>query len=227
MKKIILGFILGVIISGTVGVLASTIISSNNVTYQSKTLNTALDELYNEATTGKELIAAAITNKGITTTSADTYETIATNISSIDTDHTEINQKLNNLESKHNSDIASLTGSISRTNQNLTGNNDNLSLADSNCSAWYENSIDKIGHRVFVTLSVQLKVSIAAGQTVIVAAVPGKYLPKNQYTSFPAVSNEGNSLFGYVDRSTNRIVIVSQKGGDKYITASFSYESDL
>ena len=120
MKKIILGFILGVIVSGTVGVLASTIISSSNVTYQNKTVNTALDELYNEAITGKELVAAAITNKGIATTSSDTYETMATNINNIDTDHTEINQKINNLESKHNSDVASLTGSISNLNQSLT-----------------------------------------------------------------------------------------------------------
>ena len=46
MKKIILGIMIGVIISGTVGVLASTIISSTNVTYQNKTVNNALDELY-------------------------------------------------------------------------------------------------------------------------------------------------------------------------------------
>ncbi|MBD9085346.1 hypothetical protein EGP64_01610, partial [bacterium] len=46
MKKIILGIIIGVIISGTVGVLASTIISSTIVTYQNKTVNNALDELY-------------------------------------------------------------------------------------------------------------------------------------------------------------------------------------
>ena len=123
MKKIILGFILGVIISGTVGVLASTIISSNNVTYQSKTLNTALDELYNEATTGKELIAAAITNKGITTTSADTYETMATNINNIDIDHTEIIGKISNLESKHNSYVSSLTSSINSINQSLSSFN--------------------------------------------------------------------------------------------------------
>ncbi len=50
MKKIILGFILGVIISGTIGVLASTIISSNNVTYQNKTVKESLDELYSMAT---------------------------------------------------------------------------------------------------------------------------------------------------------------------------------
>ncbi|MBD9085812.1 hypothetical protein EGP64_03985 [bacterium] len=87
MKKmiigIIIGVIIGVIISGTIGVLASTIISSTNVTNQNKTVNIALDELYNEAITGKELVAAAITNKGITTTSSDTYETMAKNIDQI------------------------------------------------------------------------------------------------------------------------------------------------
>ena len=119
MKKIILGIIIGVIISGTVGVIAATIVPSTIVTYQNKTVNNALDELYNEAITGKELVAAAITNKGVSTTLTDTYETMATNISSIDTDHTEINQKINNLESKHNSDIASITRVISNLNQNV------------------------------------------------------------------------------------------------------------
>ena len=54
MKKIILGFILGVIISGTIGVLASTIISSTNVTYQNKTVKESLDELYSKATKYRE-----------------------------------------------------------------------------------------------------------------------------------------------------------------------------
>ena len=46
MKKIIIGIIIGVIISGTVGVIATTTISSKNTTYQNKTVNNALDELY-------------------------------------------------------------------------------------------------------------------------------------------------------------------------------------
>ncbi len=83
MKKIILGIMIEVIISGTIGVVASTTISSKNVIYQNKTVNTALDELYNEAVTGKELVAAAITNKGVTTTSSDTYEVMANNINNI------------------------------------------------------------------------------------------------------------------------------------------------
>ena len=46
MKKIILGIMVGIIISCTVGVLAATIVSSTIVTYQDKSVNTALDELY-------------------------------------------------------------------------------------------------------------------------------------------------------------------------------------
>ena len=120
MKKMLISFILGGIVFTLGGVVATTAISSTNVTYQNKTVNNALDELYNEAITGKELVAAAITNKGINTTSNDTYETMATNINNIDTDNSELNQKINNLESKHNSDVASLTGSISNLNQSLT-----------------------------------------------------------------------------------------------------------
>ena len=123
MKNIIIGIIIGGIIFTLGGVVAATTISSKNVIYQNKTVNTALDELSDNAITGKELVAAAITNKGVTTTSNDTYETMATNINSIDTDHTEINQKLSNLESKHNSDIASLSGSISNLNQSLANKN--------------------------------------------------------------------------------------------------------
>ena len=54
MKKMIIGIIIGVIISGTVGVLASTIISSTNVTYQNKTVKESLDELYSKATKYRE-----------------------------------------------------------------------------------------------------------------------------------------------------------------------------
>ena len=83
MKNIIIGIIIGGIVFTLGGVVATTAISSTNVTYQNKTVNNALDELYNEAITGKELVAAAITNKGITTLSSDSYETMATNINNI------------------------------------------------------------------------------------------------------------------------------------------------
>ena len=123
MKKIIIGIIIGGIIFTLGGVVATTAISSNQVTYQNKTVGSALDELYNSAVEGKEVIAAAITNKGISTTSNDTYDVMAANINSIDTDHSELNQKISSLESKHTSDIASLTGSISNINQILNNQN--------------------------------------------------------------------------------------------------------
>ena len=123
MIKIILGFMLVSIVFTLGGVVASTLISSKNVIYQNKTVKEPLDELYNNATTGKELVAAAITNKGIATTSSDTYETMATNINNIDIDHTEIIGKISNLESKHNSYVSSLTSSINSINQSLSSFN--------------------------------------------------------------------------------------------------------
>ena len=139
-KNNLIGIIIGEIIFGTLGVIAATTISSQNVTYQNKTVNTALDELYNEATTGKELVAAAITNKGVATTSSDTYETMATNINGIDTDHTEIIGKISNLESKHNTDIASLSGSISNITQELNNLDKNVySQTETKIGKWIDN----------------------------------------------------------------------------------------
>lgn len=83
MKKMIIGIIIGVIMLGTVGVLASTIISSTNVTYQDKTVNTALDELYNDVITGKNLVASAITAQGISTTANANFSTMTANIAAI------------------------------------------------------------------------------------------------------------------------------------------------
>ncbi len=69
MKKIILGFILGVIISGTVGVIAATIVPSTIVAYQDKTVNMALDELYDSVnllkTKGDAEVTQILTGKKV------------------------------------------------------------------------------------------------------------------------------------------------------------------
>ena len=109
MKNIIIGISIGGIIFTIGGVVAFTTISSKNVTYQDKTVNNALDELYNNIVTGKELIAAAITNKGITTTSNDTYETMAANINSIDTN---LDAKIDLLWENPNPNVEQGTGII-------------------------------------------------------------------------------------------------------------------
>ena len=53
MKKIMISFILGGIIFGTIGALAATTISSNNVMYNNRTVKDSLDELYQKAMTNK------------------------------------------------------------------------------------------------------------------------------------------------------------------------------
>ena len=100
MKKVIIGFILGTLIAGIVGVLAANTISSSIVTYNNKTVEKSLDELYDEAVTGKGLIANAITNKGVATSNTSTFQTMATNINSIDTDHSAINQSIASLNNE-------------------------------------------------------------------------------------------------------------------------------
>ena len=129
MKKIIVGIMVGLIISCTVGVLAASIVPSTIVTYQNKTVNNALDELYNGAITGKELIAAAITNKGIATTASDTYEVMAKNISNITTGTTLVKYLQLGVSGKTNVTATIVLQKISPTIANLHINyrvNENL-----------------------------------------------------------------------------------------------------
>ena len=175
MKNIIIGITIGGMIFGTVGVIAATTISSKNVTYQNKTVNTALDELYNEAITGKELVAAAITNKGVATTVSDSYETMATNINSIDTDHTEFNQKISNLESKHNNDVSTITGSISRINQNLSTEWKNLFTPSSN---GFYGRYAKVGNLVTVQIYALSNATQTTSYFDIGLTLPVGYRPK-------------------------------------------------
>ena len=111
-------------------------------------------------------------------------------------------------------------------NQSLTNQGIDLGLAEVNCEAWFDNSIDKIGNRVFVNLSVHMKNPLPRGTAVIVAAISKWYFPKAENISFPATSNEGNPLYGYVNKTTGRIYLVSLNSSiDSYITASFSYRT--
>lgn len=112
-------------------------------------------------------------------------------------------------------------------NRSLTNKDIDLPLATKNCEAWFDNSIDRIGNRVFVNLSVHMKTPLPRGTAVIVAAISKKYYPKAENISFPATSNEGNPLYGYINKTTGRIYLVSPNSSiDSYITASFSYRAD-
>ena len=129
MKNIIIGITIGGIIFTIGGVIAATTISSQNVTYQNKTVNSALDELYNDAITGKELIAAAITNKGIATIASDSYEVMAKNISNITTGITLVKYLQLGVSGKTNVTATVVLQKISPTIANLHINyrvNENL-----------------------------------------------------------------------------------------------------
>ena len=223
MKNIIIGIIIGGIVFTLGGVVATTAISSTNITYQNKTVNSALDELYNEATTGKELVAAAITNKGIATTSSDTYETMATNISSIDTDHTEINQKINNLESKHKSDIASLTGSITSLNQNLTVLKSEFVSYN---YSYQGNKIRFMKRGNVVSISIPIFSGVPSGYSIFCNSIPAEYIPT--YTvSFDAFGTNSGTLtrYGFAVRNNGKIEIYNYGSytGSENVGATFTY----
>ena len=210
MKKIILGFILGGIVFTLGGVVATTAISSTNVTYQNKTVNSALDELYDEAVTGKELVAAAITNKGVSTTSTDTYQTMANKINNIDTDHSELSQKISNLESKHNTDIASLTGSISNLNQNLLNINIPVTIQSTAVSSGKIN-INKIGDVVYIYIAILVKNSFTAWQPAELGSYTSNVI-KNKLI-FPITNMNAktdtnqSSLVIVIDPETKKLII--------------------
>ena len=59
--------------------------TDNSLETTDKTIVGAINELFQNVSSGKELIATAITDKGVTTSSDDTFQTMADNINSIST----------------------------------------------------------------------------------------------------------------------------------------------
>lgn len=113
-------------------------------------------------------------------------------------------------------------------NVNLIGNDNELSLAEVNCSPWgaFNNRIEKIGNLVFVSFAVELTNYTTKGGSIIIAGVNSNQLPRATYAPFSCTSNEGNVLFGHVDKTNGRIFIASPNGNDKYVMGSFSYLAD-
>ena len=83
-NNLVFGIIIGVILSvGINVVIANTMITSEQVTYNETTVKSKLDEFVSITNTGKSQIATAITSKGVATDSSDSFETMAANINSI------------------------------------------------------------------------------------------------------------------------------------------------
>lgn len=123
-----------------------------------------------------------------------------------------------------NTDISSIgngtvTGAISDVNGKLNQNTD-LSLA--NCVSWdSDNTISKIGNRVFVTLGVRITSEQSSG-SLIIANIGRTYYPKNMYVRTNAVGGtSGDNHILYIDKSNG--VVILNLSTERYYSASFSY----
>lgn len=115
-----------------------------------------------------------------------------------------------------------ITGGLSDVNGKLNQNTD-LTLA--NCVSWdSDNTISKIGNRVFVTLGVQITSEQSSG-LLIIASIGRTYYPKNMYVRTNAVGGtSGDNHILYIDKSSGTIIL--NPSTERYYSASFSYLSD-
>lgn len=123
-----------------------------------------------------------------------------------------------------NTDISSIgngtvTGAISDVNGKLNQDTD-LSLV--NCVSWSsDNTISKIGNRVFVTLGVRITSEQSSG-SLIIARIARTYYPKTVYVRASATGGtNGDNHILYIDK-TNGVVILNLST-ERYYSASFSY----
>ena len=118
-----------------------------------------------------------------------------------------------------------VTGAISDVNGKLSNleNDSDLSLA--NCTSWgnTDNTITKIGNRVFITFGVQLTVEQSSG-SLIIGRIAKAYYPKTTYVRANAVDNEGGNHMLYIDKSNGTIILYVST--ERYYSASFSYIVD-
>jgi hypothetical protein len=126
-----------------------------------------------------------------------------------------------------NTDISSIgngtvTGAISDVNGKL---NQDADLTLVNCVSWSsDNSISKIGNRVFVTIGVQITSEQSSG-SLIIANIAKTYYPKNAYVRANATGGtSGNNHNIYINKSNGTIIL--NPSTERYYSASFSYLSD-
>lgn len=123
-----------------------------------------------------------------------------------------------------NTDISSIgngtvTGAISDVNGKLNQDTD-LTLA--NCVSWSsDNTISKIGNRVFVTLGVQITSEQSSG-SLIIAHIARTYYPKTAYVIASAAGGtNGDNHMLYIDKSNGAVIL--NLSTERYYSASFSY----
>lgn len=129
-----------------------------------------------------------------------------------------------------NTDISSIgngtvTGAISDVNGKLSNfeNDSDLSLA--NCTSWgnTDNTITKIGNRVFITFGVQITAEQSSG-SLIIGRIAKVYYPKTAYVRANAADSDGGNHMLYIDKSNG--IIMLYVSTERYYSASFSYIAD-
>lgn len=115
-----------------------------------------------------------------------------------------------------------ITGGLSDVNGKL---NQDADLTLVNCVSWSsDNSISKIGNRVFVTIGVQITSEQSSG-SLIITNIAKTYYPKNAYVRANATGGtSGNNHNICIDKSSGTIIL--NPSTERYYSASFSYLSD-
>ena len=91
-----------------------------------------------------------------------------------------------------------------------------------NCVSWEsDNTISKIGNRVFVTLGVQITSEQSSG-SLIIASIARTYYPKTTYVRASAAGGtNGDNHMLYINKSNGTVIL--NLSTERYYSASFSY----
>lgn len=100
--------------------------------------------------------------------------------------------------------------------------NQNTDLTLVNCVSWEsDNTISKIGNRVFVTLGVQITSEQSSG-SLIIASIARTYYPKTTYVRTNAAGGtNGDNHMLYINKSNGAVIL--NLSTERYYSASFSY----
>ena len=100
--------------------------------------------------------------------------------------------------------------------------NQDTDLTLTNCVSWSsDNTISKIGNRVFVTLGVQITSEQFSG-SLIIANIARTYYPKTAYVRASAAGGtNGDNHMLYINKSNGTVIL--NLSTERYYSASFSY----
>lgn len=118
-----------------------------------------------------------------------------------------------------------VTGAISDVNGKLSNFENDSDLSLTNCTSWgnTDNTITKIGNRVFITFGVQITAEQSSG-SLIIGRIAKVYYPKTAYVRANAVDSDGGNHMLYIDKLNGTIVLYVST--ERYYSASFSYIAD-